>query len=325
MKRTIILVACMAGISVSAVAQRKAIDYEVDRLLKCGCQCFDYQTNENMDILKQDLSYSVQKLYRHVNDTTPCAKIRVHRLTQRMLSHVKLGGYDTVFYYNLLYARDSSNKTNYYNSIVARIKSNTVQDRIKLPPSVTQFIASPEFYKATTWELPLLISYLDMFEEIDNLKKWGNTNTHRLTEHAKAKLLVSLVRLGDSATTQEYLAMIPADSSYWDWDTYINGLNYARTSPATERLINLLNNEEKMEYSRYSYSDVPETYYTTVRTVALEKLARIVDGFPLKRIGVPYKPNDHFSEASEQDFKMAKQWFKRNPNYKIIRESDYNY
>ena len=146
---------------------------------------------------------------------------------------------------------------------------------------------------------------------------------HSLNELQEERLLVSLMRLGDSAATQKYIAMTPAQNSN-DWNSYIVGLNYARTKPATERLISLLNNTEKARYSAYCYSDDPQTYYTTVRTLALKTLTRVVEDFPLKKIDVPYE-YDHFSEASKEDIKKAKRWFKKNPNYKIIRESNYNY
>ena len=84
------------------------------------------------------------------------------------------------------------------------------------------------------------------------------------------------------------------------------------------------NNKEKIRYSAYSYSDDPQTYYSTVRTVVLEELALIVEDFPLKEVDVPYEA-DHFSEASEKDIKKAKRWLKKNPNYRIIRRSNYNY
>jgi hypothetical protein len=220
----------------------------------------------------------------------------------------------------MLYARDTTNKQNYYNSIVDIIRA-TVLKNIKLPPAVVRFIGSPEFYKATTWELPLLVSYLDMYEEVENLKKWGRTYTLDVLQ--EEVLTVSLVRLGDSAATQEYIATTPTNSD--DWELYILGLNYARTRPATERLISLLDNKEKIEYSDYCYSDDPKPYYTTVRTLALEILAPIIENFPLKRVRVPYDIKLHFSEASEQDIKTAKRWLKKNKNYKIIRQPDYAY
>jgi hypothetical protein len=302
--------------------QQETIDQEINRLLSCGCRCFDYEADENMDILTQDLSYSVQKLHQHVNDTTPCTKMKVHRSAQRLLNRIDSSSYDIVFHYNLLYARDTTNKRNYYNSIVYAIR-NTLLHEIKLPPSVIQFIGSPEFYKADVREVPLLISYIDMYDEIENLKQWGNT--HSLDENAKEKLIVALLRLGDSATTREYITMIPTNDNYWNWDRYILGLNYARTRPATERLISLLDNTEKIRYSSYSYSDAPQPYYTTVRTLALEILAPIIENFPLERVDVPYDIKLHFSEASEQDIKKAKRWLKKNKNYKIIRQPDYTY
>jgi hypothetical protein len=160
-----------------------------------------------------------------------------------------------------------------------------------------------------------------MYEEVENLKMWGNS--HTLTEHAKTKLTVALLRLGDSITTREYIATTPTNSD--DWDIYITGLNYARTRPATERLISLLDNKEKIEYSEYCYTNIPQPYYSTVRTLALEKLALIIEDFPLERVEVPYDQKFHFSEASEQDIKKAKRWLKKNKNYKIIRRSNYNY
>jgi hypothetical protein len=325
MERIITLIACMASISIAVFAQQEEIDMEVNRLLSCGCGCFRYdaEKKENMNVFVQDLSYSVQKLHQHINDTTPCAKLRVYELTREILNYADSSNYDTVFYYTLLYARDTTNKRNYYNSIVYAIRNAVLHD-IKLSNYVTQFIGSSEFYKATAWQLPLLVSYLDMHGEIENLKSWGSNYT--LTEHAKTKLTIALVRLSDSVTTQEYVTMTPpnTNSDYWNWNTYITGLNYVRTKSATERLINLLDNMEKIGYSRYSYSDDPQTYYTTVRTLALETLALVVENFPLKEVDVPYEA-DHFSEASEKDFNTAKRWFKRNKNYKIIRRSNYNY
>ena len=322
MKHIFLFVACMASTVHSAFAQQEliAIDKEISRLLSCGCRCFEYNTREKIDVFKQNILYSAQKLHRHINDTTPCAKIRVHQITRRLLNYVDSSNYDAVFHYNILYARDTTNKENYYNLIVDIIRT-TVLEEIKLPLSVTQFIGSAEFYNATTSRLPLLISYLNLSEEIENLKKWGET--HSLNEFQRRMLLVSLVRLGDSAATQKYITMTPAKNSD-DWGKYIIGLNYARTKPATERLISLLNNTEKTRYSSFSYSDDPQTYYTTVRTLALETLVYVVEDFPLTNIDVPYE-YDHFSEASKEDIKKAKRWFKRNPNYKIIRESDYNY
>jgi hypothetical protein len=311
-----ILFACMAGFSMNAFAQQDSIDHEINRLLGCGC--FDCPSEDD-DIFRQNLVYSVEALHQHLNDTTPCAKNRVHYLTAIMLNFVDSSNYDIVFRYNLLYARDTTNKENYYSSIVDLVRK-TVLKGIKLPPSVMQFISSPEFYKATTWKLPLLISYLDMYGEIENLKKWGQTQL--LSEHAKGKLMISLLRLGDISTTKEYIAVTPTNSH--DWNNYITGLNYARTKPATERLIRLLNNKEKIRYSTYSYSDDSQTYYTTVRSLVLETLFYVVENFPLKEIDVPYE-EDHFSEASEADIKKVKRWFKDNPDYKIIRRSDYNY
>jgi hypothetical protein len=315
MKRMIILSVCIASIAFGATDQHESIDSEISRVINVGCR--KYEAND--DVFKQDLAYTVKKLHYYLlNDTTPCAKTKIHYLTAVMLNYVDSSNYDIVFQYNLLYVRDSTN--NDYNSIVALIRKSIVRKNIKIPPSAAQFIGSPEFYKATTWELPFLISYLDMFGEIENLKNWGKT--HSLDELQQEALTVSLVRLGDSTTTQEYVTTTPTRSV--EWDSYITGLNYARNKPATERLIKLLDNTEKANFLRYSYSDDPQTYYTTVRTLALETLALMVEDFPMKRLAVPYE-DEHFSEASEKDFKIAKRWFKRNRNYKIIRRSNYNY
>jgi hypothetical protein len=319
MKRTIILLACTASATFGAIAQRDAIDKEINRILSAGCK--DFEDRDDDKVFRQDLAYTVEKLHSNLNDTTPCAKIILRSLTAVMFNYVDSSNYNVVFLYNLLQARDATATKNYYNHIVNMIRS-TVLGKIKLPPSVVQFIGSPEFYKVTTWELPLLITYLNMYEEVENLKKWGGT--HSLNELQKEALTVSLVRLDDSATTQNYVAMTPTDSSYWNWEIYITGLNYARTKATTERLIGLLDNKEKVRYAGFCYSDDPQTYYTSVRTLALEKLVSIVEDFPLKEVDVPYE-TDHFSEASEKDFKTAKRWFKKNKNYKIIRKPNYAY
>jgi hypothetical protein len=236
-----------------------------------------------------------------------------------MLNYVDSSNYDVVFQYNLLQARDTTIAKNYYNSIVDIVRA-TVLEGIKLPPSVIQFIGSPEFYKATTWELPLLVSYLDIYGEVENLKKWGKM--HSLNERTNNKLMIALVRLGDNVTTKEYVKMVPKNSR--DWDSYLTGLDYARTKVTTERLIQLLNNKTKIEYYNYARSNDPNTYYTTVRSYALEELSQLIENFPFGKMEVPYE-SDHFSEIPEADIKKAKRWFKDNPDYKIIRRSNYNY
>jgi hypothetical protein len=330
MKPVITLLICFVGMSLQSFAQREAIDQEIERMLANGCEEYEMKEEEigvNNDggiiykfVYERDLAYAVQQLHKHVNDTSPCAKIRVLNVTNMLFSYVDSSNYEEVFRYNLMYARDTSVKKNSYNLIVSDVRS-AVFGKIKMPPYVQQFIVFPEFYQKTTaWKLPLLISYLDMYGEIENLKKWGKM--HPLTEHAKGKLVVALLRLGDSVTTQEYVATTPTNSK--EWNNYITGLNYARTKPATERLVNLLDNNDKVRYANHCDNDDPEDYYTSVRSLVLETLLKIIENFPLEKVKIPYE-EDHFSEAPEKDIKKIKQWFKDNSDYKIIRRSNYNY
>jgi hypothetical protein len=322
MKKILILIICIAGLSHKGHAQHEVVDNEIKRLLDCSCDF--HGCDENMDIIMRDLAYSAQASYLHFNDTTPCVKLRMSRLLIRMLNRVDSSNFDAVFQHCLYLARDTSIDINYYNSIVEIVRNKLVRDGIEPPSAVMQFIGTQEFYKASTPDIPLLVSYLDRIEEVDNLKQWENKN-QPLKAIQQEYLLVALMRLGDKTATKKFIAINPTDNNFGlNWRYYLIGLNYARTIPATKRLIELLNSKEHIKCIPKCYGDDPSTHYSTVRTFALQQLSHIVENFPFE-VDIPYNWDTHFSDLPEEDFKKAKRWFKDNPNYKIIRKSNYNY
>jgi hypothetical protein len=319
-----ILIACTAGFYLQGVAQHEAIDKRIDSIF------IDVQNSDSdidMKIFSQNIVYSLERLYQYRNDSMAVASTKKIPLKQIVYSRI-IGllketdsiNFEVVFQYCLLCARDSTNKNSYYNSIFNQLRTHIMKTQ-QIPSFVKNFIGSPEFYKITDWKLPLLVSYLDMYNEVDNLKKWGDA--HAGDKLQDDILAVALLRLGDKNITKKYIKLTPTNGH--DWVSYIDGLSYARVPQSVERLIKLLNSKERVECVPYCDSDDPEYHYSTVRAYVLQQLAEIIIDFPALKVAIPYNEKEHFSDLPENIFKEVKQWLKDNPNYIIIRKPNYNY
>jgi hypothetical protein len=304
MKKVIILISIVAA-TLTTFAQHEAIDKKIDSVLIST----DFDSNEDIDILKTDIAYSIEKLYGHRNDSVYLMmnvnyiqKEKTYNLIMQLFNNADTAHYEAAFKYALRCAQDSTVKRNYYNSIVHTIRKTILSER-PIPYSARQFIASPEFYS-----------------EVENLKTWERA--HLLKEFEERQLLLVLLRLGDVATTDKYVKVKPYDAQLWK--DYIDGLKYAMTQPAVTRFIYLLDSKDKVKNVPWNDPNDDYVHYSTARSYALQKLSEMVENFPFE-VDIPYNWDTHFSDLPEEDFKKAKRWFKDNPDYKIIRKSNYNY